>query len=420
MGTEIVRAKNDAVLRNTATAYRVWMLLLCALLMTITGTTPTEAQTLTTLYTFLGSSDGGEPAAGLVMNAHGDLYGTTSQGGKQGSGTVFEVTPQGTESVLYSFCLKSGCSDGSLPLYGSLVMDSQGNLYGTTIEGGSYKRGTVFKVTPSGAEIVLHSFPFIGLTSELHPRPKDGESPYGGLVLDAQGNLYGATSNGGAYDQGMIFKVAQTGEETVLYAFAGGSDGAAPWGSLVFDGKGNLYGTTTAGGEYGQGTVFELTSTGKETVLHSFAGPPDGALPIGNLIFDAQGNLYGTTEIGSPYECTGYGCGTVFKLAPNGTETILHNFTGGADGAFPSGGLIVDADGNYYGTAGRGGGYDHGTVFEITSAGTLTVLYTFTGGTDGGNPYATLIFDSQNNLYGTTGFYGSPRYHAGTVFKLSP
>ena len=212
----------------------------------------------------------------------------------------------------------------------------------------------------------------------------------------------------------------QTYKEDVLHNFMGGADGGHPQAGLIFDAKGNLYGTTVYGGAYTYGTVFEVSSKGKETVLHSFKGGADGGNPYAGLIMDAKGNLYGTTLAGGTGGCgSAGGCGTVFKVNSKDEETVLYSFKGDGDGVNPYGGLIFDAKGNLYGTTFSGGAYGYGTVFEVSSKGKETVLYSFTGGTDGGEPVAGLIFDAKGNLYGTTFMGGTPYYGAGTVFELS-
>jgi uncharacterized repeat protein (TIGR03803 family) len=285
------------------------------------------------------------------------------------------------------------------------VLDAQGNLYGNTRNGGADGSGTVFKLTPnqdgSWSETVLYSF----------TGGADGESPRGSLLRDAQGNLYGDTKSGGDYGYGTLFKLDTTDQETVLYSFTGGTDGNWP-GNFVRDAQGNLYGTTSLGGTNGAGIVFKLNSAGAETVLYNFcsqSGCADGRGP-GSLVLDAQGNLYGATGGGGAY-----GDGTVFELTPDGTETVLYNFT--EVGGSGPGTLIIDLQGGVYGITGRDGVYGNGTVFELTPDGTLTVLYNFTGGADGGAPQS-LIMDAQGNFYGTTGSGGAHGY--GTVFKLTP
>jgi uncharacterized repeat protein (TIGR03803 family) len=237
----------------------------------------------------------------------------------------------------------------------------------------------------------------------------DGSHPRSALIADAAGNLYGTTINGGANDAGTVFQLTPSGTLNVLYSFTGGSDGALPFAGLIADAAGNLYGTTNGGGAGGQGTVFRLDPSGTLTVLYSFTGGND-ASPWAGLIADAAGNLYGTTEGGD-------GPGEVFQLTPSGTLNVLHNFTG-PDGAVPHGGLITDAAGNLYGTTHNGGTSGYGTVFQLTPSGALTVLHSFSGGGDGAYPEAGLIADIAGNLYGTT--YGGGAGAPGTVFQLTP
>ena len=235
----------------------------------------------------------------------------------------------------------------------------------------------------------------------------DGAYPYAGLIADSQGNLYGTTSYGGASDVGVVFKLAPDGAYTILHSF---TDGGSPYAGLIADSQGNLYGTTIYGGVSGYGVVFKLAPDGAYTVLHNFT-VTDGVYPYAGLIADSQGNLYGTTVYGGvPFY------GVVFKLAPDGAYTVLHNFTGGTEGGYPTASLLADSQGNLYGTTG-GGGSDYGVVFKLAPDGAYTVLHNFTV-TDGGGPTATLIADSQGNLYGTAGYGGASGY--GVVFKLAP
>ncbi len=355
------------------------------------------------LHSFTGGTDGAYPEAGLVRDAAGNLYGTTAHGGAYGYGTVFRVSASGTETVLHSFTYNG--TDGVDPEAG-LVRDTAGNLYGTTAQGGAYTYGTVFEVSASGTETVLHSF----------TGGADGASPYAGLVRDAAGNLYGTTVSGGAYNYGTVFEVSASGTETVLHSFTGGTDGRNPGAGLVRDAAGNLYGTTAYGGSYSNGTVFEVSASGTETVLHSFTGGTDGAYPGEGgpgLVRDAAGNLYGTTGEGGAYNY-----GTVFEVSASGAETVLYSFTGGAYGEYPAAGLVRDAAGNLYGTTVDSGIGAFGTVFEVSASGTETVLHSFTGGTDGASPRAGLVRDAAGNLYGTTVDGGAYTY--GTVFEVTP
>jgi uncharacterized repeat protein (TIGR03803 family) len=277
---------------------------------------------------------------------------------------VFKIDRTGKETVVHSF---TGGTDGANPGV-ALARDKQGNLYGTTYYGGadftcSLGCGTVFKVDTNGNESVLYSFAGTG---------GDGHYPYAGLVRDKQGNLYGNTQWGGAYSSGTVFKVDTNGHESVLYSFTGaGGDGNDPDGRLVRDVKGNLYGTTEFGGAFGNGIVYKLDITGKETVLYTFMGLADGAAPRGGLV-RAHGKIYGTTSRGGDFGCSGGGCGIVFMLDKTGQETVLHTFTL-TDGGYPAAGLLRDKLGNLYGTTTGGGNAGCqvglngcGTVFKLT------------------------------------------------------
>jgi uncharacterized repeat protein (TIGR03803 family) len=317
------------------------------------------------LHTFGGGSDGYMPEAGLVRDSYGNVYGTTLEGGGStvcagGCGIVFRVNEWGSETVLHQFA--GGSSDGANPR-GVLVIDEADNLYGTTLNGGAFGRGTVFMVDKEGTETVLYSF----------TGKEDGGGPYAGLVRDASGNLYGTTVYGGLPGStctfrgvpgcGTVFMLDKAGKETVLYSFAGGPDGANPQATLVMDTEGRLYGTTTFGGAFGSGTVFMVGGEGRETVQYSFSGGTDGGLPVAGVVRDSAGNLYGTTLQGGSAPNRS---GTVFKVTPSGQETVLHSFTAGEDGGFPQdGGLSEDAAGNLYGTTEIGGAYGPGVAFRI-------------------------------------------------------
>lgn len=365
------------------------------------------------IHAFSGG-DGSDPIASVALDGSGNLYGTTVYGGANGLGTVFKVDTTGTETVLHSFTGQGG--DGANP-YAGLVLDAQGNLYGTTNAGGNLSCGqysgcgTVFEVTTGGAEKVLYAFQ--GGT--------DGLLSQTGLVRDAQGNLFGTTYAGGnlgcdfGFGCGTVFKLDPTGAKTILYNFSG-TDGQAPQ-QLTLDSTGNLYGTTYYGGVYGDGTVFKLDTTSHLTLVYSFTdGPQDGSRPAAGVLLDSQGNLYGTTTSGGANYV-----GTVFKVDTTGQETILYNFTGTAgDGEQPYAGLVLDSQGNLYGTDFNGGNNSlGGTVFKINANGTETVLYRFTGsGGDGFRPEAGMVMDASGNLYGTTTSGGTAGN--GTVFRLTP
>ena len=290
--------------------------------------------------------------------------------------------------------------------YARVIMDAVHNLYGTTINGGAYGNGTVFKLDTSGNETVLYNF----------TGGSDGLWPYAGVKLDDAGNLYGTTHSGGTYGDGTVFELDTSGNETVLHSFAGGEDGSVPLAGVIGH-NGKLYGTTYVGGVYNNGTVFRLDRSGNETVLYTFTGGSDGGGPYaGSLITDLTGNFYGTTSSGGTHNL-----GTVFKLDTSGNETVLHSFDG-SDGWAPYSGLVMDKAGNLYGTTGLGGAGTYcsngcGTVFEINTSRQETVLYSFTGTNgDGFIPLAGLVRDSQGNLYGTTCCGGANG--GGIVFKL--
>jgi uncharacterized repeat protein (TIGR03803 family) len=307
------------------------------------------------------------------------------------------LTQAQTFTVLYAF---GKGTDGGTP-YADLVRDSVGNLYGTTFSGGTASVGTVFTLDPTGKETVLYNF----------QGGADGALPVAGLIRGAEGDLYGATVEGGAANHGTIFKLDATGKEIVVHHFKS-ADGSYPDASLLRDTAGNLYGATLEGGASNLGTVFMLGRNRTETVLHSFTGA-DGRFPYsyGGLIRDANGNFYGTSLAGGASDQ-----GVVFKLNAAGREIILHTFTGGADGGYPYAGLVMDGKGNLYGTTYMGGASGQGAIFRVTQGGKETVLYSFTGGADGGNPAARLLRDKKGNFFGTT-YYGGAS-NSGVVFKL--
>jgi uncharacterized repeat protein (TIGR03803 family) len=375
-----------------------------------------SAASLTPLYSFCSQTDCGDgylPRAGLIFGSDGALYGTTAYGGTSGvNSTVFKLTPAATppwnETVLYKFCQTANCSDGYLPVAG-LIFGSDGALYGTTrFGGGSGGNGTVFKLTLAGAETVLYNFCSKSNCS-------DGSEPFAGLIFGSDGALYGTTFSGGTSGNGTVFKLTLAGTETVLYNFcskANCRDGANPGAGLIFGSSGApgahlsvLYGTTSIGGTPSDGTVFKLLSAGAETVLYNFCSKSncsDGSEPFAGLIFGSDGALYGTTALGGTHNQ-----GTVFKLKPTGTETVLYNFGSQSnDGSGPEATLIFGSDGALYGTTFSGGTSGNGTVFKLTPAATPpwneTVLYSFTGGGDGRYPNGGLIFGSDGALYGTT------------------
>jgi uncharacterized repeat protein (TIGR03803 family) len=369
-----------------------------------------QAQTFSTIYNFTGGTDGGNPLNGFVIGSAGNLFGTTSSGGKYGAGVVFRLSESGEEKVLYSF---TGGADGANP-NSSLIFDSSGNLYGTTYAGGASGNGTVFEVTQAGVETVLYSF----------AGGADGANPMSKLSFDTAGNLYGTTFAGGAYGAGTVFEVVKGGTEKVLHSFGNGTDGANPEAGVTLTAKPAIFGTTSAGGADGYGTVFVLTASEsgwKETILHTFAMQSDGGTPYAGLVFDSKGNLYGTTTDGGGDDDSGGG--TVFELSYSGgawTFSVLDGLPGsGISGTYRN--VLLDASDNIYATTHCDGADGAGTVYKLTPSGgtwTYTLLYTFTGQSDGLYSYSNLVFDKQGNLYGTTKYGGTSGN--GVVFKVTP
>lgn len=366
----------------------------------------------TTLLRF-DSADGSGPSSGLIQATNGDFYGTTNAGGHNNdNGTVFKITPSGTLTLLYSFCANSGCADGAYPS-SVLVQATDGNFYGTTNDGGAHGQGTVFKITPSGKLTTIYSF----CPTTNCP---DGTGPAAGLVQGTDGNLYGTTQVGGAnVFYGTVFKITPGGTLTTLHSFDN-TDGAYPVAALVQAGNGNFYGTTKGGGAPNAGTIFEITPGGTFTSLYTFClktGCPDGNYPLAALIQGVDGNLYGTNEGG-----IGGNSGTVFKMTTSGTLTTIYSFcalTGCTDGKFPYASLVQGTDGNLYGTNAEEGAHKVGTAFKITTSGTLTTLYPFcskTSCTDGSNPEAALVQGTNGDFYGAA-YYSSN--NDGTIFRLS-
>ena len=370
----------------------------------LTVSLPTDAQTFSVLYSFQGKTDGSNPQAGLFLNA---VYGTTFLGGDPtcACGTVFELLLNGTFTTLHTFVGR----DGANPAAG-LVADAYGNLYGTTSQGGSFGAGTVFKLAPPATlggtwtESVLYNF-----TSGV-----DGAHPYAGLAQDGIGNLYGTTNRGGAFNFGTLFKLDKFGNEVVLHSFRLSPDGAYPYAAVILDSAGSLYGTTNGGGAFNSGTVFKLAAMYTENVVHSFNGTTDGAYPISALTLDPTGSLFGTANQGGSGQE-----GTIFKLTNKGRFSVLHTFKGILQGANPAAGLILDSSGNFYGTTTEGGNLDDdGTIFELNpTTGSYTVLHAFASGNQGNYPYTGLIADSSGNLYGATESGGTAR--RGLLYRIT-
>lgn len=356
-------------------------------------------------YSFLPAPDGAGPESALIRDAAGNLYGTTFGGGAFRSGTVFKVARSGQEIVLYSF---TGGKDGANP-WGGLVADKLGNLYGTTYNGGDLT--CQFNALGCGTVFKLDS---AGNETVLHSFEwgADGALPFSGLIRDRAGNLYGTTSVGGTFNAGTVFKVDANSVESILHSFAYSPDGGAPQAGLIADSAGNLYGTTKSGGVSGNGTVFTISTSGVISVLHSFGAQPDGSLPFAGLTRDPLGNLYGTTALGGAF-----GAGTVFKVDPSGLESVLYSFTGGSDGGSPFTGVVLDQAGNLYGTSFGSSGC--GNIYQLDPAGAQTVLFYFGGDVQAPcAPYGSLIRDAAGALYGTTTEGGTNSL--GTVYKFVP
>jgi len=375
-----------------------------------------SAQTFTTLANF-DSANGSSPTASLIQGTDGNLYGTTLSGGGGsscfvggGCGTIFKITPAGTLTTLYNFCSQSGCTDGIFP-YGGLVQGTDGNFYGTASNGGD-GWGTVFKITPDGTLTTLHVF-------ELF----EGATPKGTLVQAKDGNFYGTTVEGGANFEGSVFVMMPDGTLTTLSSLGAEDNGGAPYAGLVQGTDGNFYGTGSRGGN-GNGMVFTVTATGTFTMLYSFcaqSGCPDGMSPFAGLVQGADGNFYGATNSGGNFNACSLeqGCGTIFKIAADGTLITLHAFDS-TDGFNPQGTLALGSDENFYGTTHDGGANNFGTVFTVTPAGTLTTIHSFDQ-TNGAMPYAGLVQATNGKLYGTTSSGGASSNcdgGCGTVFSL--
>ena len=384
----------------------------------------TQAIKFKVIHTFKGS-DGAYPTGGLIRDSEGNFYGMTDEGGSSkgcphGCGTVFELADSGKETVLYSFTGKDG--DGEYPAsWVSPVRDSAGNIYGTTFDGGDLTTcdgvgcGIVFKLNKEGKETILHTF----------GKGKDGGEPASGLIEDAHGNLYGTTQIGGTNNGGTLFRITKAGAYSILHNFdfpGMGVDGAEPIAPMTQDLSGNLYGTTLAGGQNDCGTIFKLDTNKKETVFFSFPCGSGGDGPYGQLLVDSAGNVYGTTKVGGNSGCfDGGGCGVVFKVDSSGTETVLYAFSGGSDGRYPFAGLVRDASGDLYGTTINGGDAGLGVVFKLDASGNETVLHSFTGESDGSFP-RDLFMNSIGDLYGVAGGGGSLKCQegCGTLFRINP
>jgi uncharacterized repeat protein (TIGR03803 family) len=403
---------------------------------------------ITTLYAFTGNADGAEPFGGVVLDPAGNVYGTTAFGGNGGAncgtpsncGVVFKIDPKGHESLLHTFTGYPG--DGANPTEG-VTRDSAGRIYGLTLN-----LLTLYELQPSDTVCAAVLCPWTESFLYNSEIGQLGGSPTGIPLPDGLGNFYATSNTGGSSNCedgcGFVFKVDSHGNETAIYNFQGGSDGAWPMGPMLLEPEGSLYGTTSNGGGAGGcpnggcGTVYRIDANGNESILYSFAGGSEGENPYSGVIADEQGNLYGTTPNGGGSDNCPFGCGQVFELMPAGSGwsfSTFYPFQGGADGQGPVGGLLRDSQGNFYGTTYTGGsclyGAFCGTVYKLDFAGNKTTLWNFTAGTDGLTPeFGSLVMDQQGSLYGTT-IYGGDlsatnpacttyEYGCGVVFKLTP
>jgi uncharacterized repeat protein (TIGR03803 family) len=349
----------------------------------------------TVLHSFTGdSNDGGDPTANVTLDKDGNIYGTAGFGGAHGDGVVFELAPDGTQTILHSF----NGSDGSGP-DGSVIFAKHGGLFGTAGSGGSSGNGVIFKLSSKGKYKVVHDF-----------STTDGSFIRGDLISDKDGNLYGTALFGGDNDDGTVYEYAADGTFSVLHAF-NGTDGEFAEHGVVRDKDGNLYGVTAFGGSDDEGTVYKLAPNGTLTTLHNFTGGGDGGFLYGGLDIDKNGNLYGSTAEGGANDQ-----GTVFEIANDGTFTTLYSFTGGADGGSPESDVLF-ANGSVYGVADAGGdeSCQCGVLYKVTLGGEATALHTFTGSDGAG--YSAGIIRSQGAFYGTSSGGGADG--DGVVFSLT-
>ena len=414
-----------------------------ALVMALLVASHLQAQTYTVIHTFANGKDGAYPFPGLTIDKTGNLYGA-ARGGPSGRGTVFKLSNSGSGWLLTPLYDFTADDDGVIP-NAALVIGPDGALYGTNVlggggpcadPGGNLGCGTVFKLAPGPKRPNTALSPWVETVLYRFQGGSDGQYPEGAVVFDKNGNLYGATEKGGfhgadcaEYGCGTIYKLTVSGgtyTESVLYSFTNGTDGSYPMGALVFDQLGNLFGTAANGGQLlGScnsetcGVVWELSPAGDnwaESPIHTFNGS-DGWDPQGGLIFDSLGNLYGTTVSGGPGKA-----GVVFQLDSSSgwSENILHGFPGQQFQGPDLTQMLMDKDGNLYGVLPSGGLHGSGEVYKLTASDgwSYSTLYAFLGGSDGGHPYGSLVMDKDGNLYGTTTAGG--QQNQGVAFKITP
>jgi uncharacterized repeat protein (TIGR03803 family) len=371
-----------------------------------------SAQTFKAIHIFGKGTDGQSPFTGLIQGSNGNRYGTTVYGGSGKYGTLYKLNSAGKESIVYNFCSKTKCADGADP-EGGVLEDSHGNFYGTTAGGGTADKGVIYKINSSGQETVLHSF----------KGGNDGWRATGTLIEDSKGNLYGTTIfGGGSANAGTVFKVNSSGKESILHSFTGGDDGSEPFSGVIADSHGNLYGTTYSGGASGNGVIFEISSAGVESTLYTFTGGADGSASATSLLLDSQGNLYGVASAGG----NGQGTLFEWLKASGTLKVLYTfcSLTDCTDGSMPLQGVVKDSHGNIFGTTYFGGSGNFGTIFEFSAAGAESVLHSFAN-TDGAYPYeGSLLLDSNGTLYGTASQGGNiscnPSSGCGTIFKFTP
>jgi len=400
-------------------------LMMTAAAILCTATSAEAAVKETTLYSFTGGNDGSFPHAGVIADAKGNFYGVTSSGGANHAGVIFELSPPAkgdttwTQTTLYSF---TGGNDGANPQAG-LMMDARGNLYGTTYSGGATGNGVVFELARHKSKGTWTYHTLWGFTGG-----NDGGVPAGSLTMDSAGNLYGTTTQGGTGVVGTVFELSPNGKkwsESVLYNFTGNNDGGEPMGNVLLGKDGNLYGTTAGYGQFNYGVVYKLTAQGGGnwgfSVLHAFAGGSDGEVPRDGLIQDANGTLYGATAgFAESY-------GNVFEMSTDGSNyNVIYSIIGGQGftGNGPWQTVSLGADGTIYGTTYADGASSFGEVFQLTPEGnswTPKVLYTFPGGAGGQYSYSKVWLDKLGRLYGTTyGVAGQGGFFPGTVWRIKP
>jgi uncharacterized repeat protein (TIGR03803 family) len=361
----------------------------------------TYGQTYAHVYDFIGAgADGSSPYGAVTFDRNGNMYGTTSEGGVNFAGDVWEITNTGTYVELYSF---GNGSDGSYP-YGNVVFDSNGNMYGTTAEGGANGKGIVWEISAAGVYSDIHDF----------GSGTDGKFPQAGVTVDSSGNLYGTALSGGVNGFGIVWEISTTSGYLDVHDFGSGTDGRLPKGNVVFDSSGTMYGTASTGGIYSSsgGIVWKLTSGSVYSDIHDFGDGTDGQNPSASIAFDSSGNLIGTTDNGGLNSA-----GTIWKITSGGTYSDIHDFGVGLDGQNPTGSPTFDSHGNFFGTASNGGGAGYGMVWEISSSGTYSDVYDFQAGTDSQNPSGNVTFDGNGNMYGTATYGGASG--SGTVWELA-